>query len=54
MRADDDTPMKAVKRLLLDENEAHEDEVFTRVEWMKRKYAMLRKETWTHWILTRS
>ncbi|MCJ1404215.1 hypothetical protein MMC11_007440 [Xylographa trunciseda] len=58
LRPDDGTLMKAVTSPLLakqDRQEKGKEEVFTSEEWMQRKYAMLRRETWTEndsWILT--
>ena len=56
MRPDDGTPMRAVRSPLInDAEQRQDDEVFTSGEWMKRKYAMLRRETWDQnkdWILT--
>jgi len=58
MRPDDGTLMKAVTSPMLanqDRREKGQEEVFTSEEWMQRKYAMLRRETWTKndsWILT--
>lgn len=56
LRAEDETPMRAVKSPLVSEvGGEEEEEVFTSGEWMKRKYAMLRKDTWkkdSNWILT--
>lgn len=59
LRAQDETVMKAMRSPLVsgaaetvvDEGE----EGFTSAEWMRRKYAMLRGETWNEkssWILT--
>ena len=55
LRAEDETPMRAVKSPLVSKSERDEEEVFTSGEWMKMKYAMLRKDTWNQhnsWILT--
>ena len=54
LRAEDETPMRAVKSPLI-RGAGEEEECFTSGEWMKRKYAMLRKDTWNegnNWILT--
>ena len=55
LRADDETLIKAVNSPLIAKDRVKEKEVFTSGEWMKRKYAMLRKDTWnkdSNWILT--
>ena len=59
MRPDDGTLMKAADSPVLVDSDRHktekEEEIFTSEEWMRRKYAMLRRETWTKdndWILT--
>ena len=59
MRPDDGTLMKAADSPLLvnsvQRETEKEEEIFTSEEWMRRKYAMLRRETWTKdndWILT--
>ncbi|KAK3172580.1 hypothetical protein OEA41_005904 [Lepraria neglecta] len=55
LRAEDETLMRAVKSPLVSEGGRDEEEVFTSGEWMKMKYAMLRKDTWNqndNWILT--
>ncbi|KAL9071756.1 MAG: hypothetical protein Q9161_004020 [Pseudevernia consocians] len=57
LRAEDETPIRAVKSPLITESNEQEKEVFTSGEWMKKKYAMLRKDTWNqtnNWILTGS
>ena len=54
LRAEDETPIRALRSPLIPEVEG-EEKVFTSEEWMKRKYAMLRKDTWNegnNWILT--
>ena len=55
LRPEDETPIRALKSRLIPESEEPEKEVFTSGEWMKRKYAMLRKDTWnqhSNWILS--
>lgn len=55
LRAEDETPIRTMKSPLIPESEEQEKEVFTSGEWMKRKYAMLRRDTWNQnndWILT--
>ena len=54
-RAQDETVMRAVTSPLVSVAEVAEGEgAFTSAEWMRRKYAMLRGETWNEkssWIL---
>ncbi len=53
LRAEDETPMRAVNSPLVSDVGGGET-VFTSGEWMKRRYAMLRKDTWNTnrgWIL---
>lgn len=53
MRPDEDTLMKAVSSPLVPKVD-RQDEVFTSGEWLQRKYAMLRRDTWKkdeNWIL---
>ena len=55
LRPEDETPIRALNSRLIPESEEPEKEVFTSGEWMKRKYAMLRKDTWNqhdNWILS--
>lgn len=55
LRAEDETPIRTMKSPLIPESEEQEKDVFTSGEWMKRKYAMLRRDTWNQnndWILT--
>ena len=55
LRAEDETLMKAVKSPLIPKGGRDEEDGFTCGEWMKMKYAMLRKDTWNqsdNWILT--
>ena len=57
LRAEDETPIRAVKSPLIPESNEREKEVFTSGEWMKKKYAVLRKDTCNQtndWILTGS
>lgn len=56
LRPRDETVMRAVMSPLVSAPEVSEgEEEFTSAEWMRRKYAMLRGETWNEkssWILT--
>lgn len=56
LRPRDETVMKAVMSPFVSVAEVPEgEEEFTSAEWMRRKYAMLRGETWNEkssWILT--
>ena len=56
LRPQDETVMRAVRSPFLNAAEVDEGkEGFTSAEWMRRKYAMLRGETWNEkssWILT--
>lgn len=56
LRPRDETAMKAVMSPLVSAPEDSEgEEEFTSAEWMRRKYAMLRGQTWNEkssWILT--
>ena len=56
LRPQDATVMRAVRSPLVSVGEIGEAEAgFTSGEWMRRKYAMLRGETWNEkssWILT--
>ena len=56
LRPRDETVMRAVRSPLLSVAEVDEEtEGFTSAEWMRRKYMMLRGETWNEkssWILT--
>ena len=56
LRPRDETVMRAVMSPLVSVAEVSEgEEEFTSAEWMRRKYAMLRGETWNEkssWILT--
>ena len=56
LRAQDDAVMKAVRSPLVKADEVVEsEEEFTSAEWMRKKYAMLRGDTWNEkssWILT--
>ena len=54
MRPDEGTLMKPVSSHKIASNEQRKEEVCTSGEWLQRKYAMLRKETWSKendWIL---
>ena len=54
MRPDEDALMKPVSSPLVPKV-GRQDEVFTSGEWLQRKYAMLRRDTWKKdedWILT--
>ena len=54
MRPDEDALMKAVSTPLVAKDD-RQDEVFTSGEWLQRKYAMLRRDTWKEdedWMLT--
>jgi len=54
MRPDEDALMKTVKSPLIPGTEKEDEEVFSSGEWMQRKYAMLRRDTWTKekdWML---
>lgn len=52
----DETTMRAVRSPLVSVGEVSECEAgFTSAEWMRKKYAILRGETWNEknsWILT--
>ena len=56
LRAQDETVIRAVRSPLVSAAEVVEGEQrITSAEWMRRKYAMLRGETWNEkssWILT--
>ena len=55
LRPEDETPIRALKSRLIFKSEEPEKEVYTSGEWMKRKYAMLRKATWNqhnNWMLS--
>ena len=56
LRPQDETVMRAVRSPMLSVAEVDEGTGgFTSAEWMRRKYAMLRGETWNEkssWILT--
>lgn len=54
MRPDEDALMKTVSSPLVPKAD-RQDQVFTSGEWLQRKYAMLRRDTWKkddNWILT--
>ena len=53
MRPNEDALMKAVSSPLVPKTD-RQDEIFTTGEWIQRKYAMLRRDTWRkeeNWIL---
>lgn len=55
MRPDEDALMRAVKSPLVPGAEVEDAEVFTSGQWLQRKYAMLRRNTWSKdkdWMLT--
>lgn len=54
MRPDEDAFMKAVSSPLVPKVD-RQDEVFTSAQWLQRKYAMLRRDTWKkdeNWMLS--
>lgn len=55
MRPDEDALMKAVRSPSVLKAGDRSEEVFTSGEWLQRKYAMLRRDTWSKekdWMLT--
>ena len=55
LRPQDETVMRAVRSPLVSVAVGEGEVGFTSAEWMRRKYAMLRGETWNEkssWILT--